>query len=353
MSMIISPDRTLVKIANGDNEKVENYSDIYNSVLEIQNASKDFNVSVRDIDFNFVRYGDHHDSDSFFLAFNDERGETHRFKMTNWSLGQICAKYHIPASYICDLVENKEMFFLAQDNLRAHFRSEIFPDRTMFLRTTNNTLYGYLTSRYSVYDDIDLMPIIKSSLESCGEYTAKNKIVSPEELRIRFVDKNKFVVNGDEYSVAFDISNSRVGRSSIRVQFLVYRWACMNGMIIGGGKAELFSKKHFGVSADNIELEISSLIKNSGVLVAQVKENIENSGRRRISEQDLKELSNEFRLNVYNNIATTIEINNVMQEQYGMSLLGYANAVSQVAQDYSIETRLAMEGFAGKLLRRA
>ena len=352
MSIIISPDRTFVSIANGDSEKIENYNDIYNNVLRINNISHDFAVPVGAIDFNFLRLEDqpHH----FFITFKDETNILHRLDMTNWALSQICAKYHIPASYICDLLENKDMFFLAQDNLCTHFRQDKLPEKEMFLRETSGTLCGYLSNRYSVYDDIDLMPIIKSSLESCGEYTAKNKIVSPEELRIRFVDKNKFSVNGDEYSVAFDISNSRVGRSSVRVQFLVYRWACTNGMIIGGGKSELFTKKHFGISADNIELEISSLIKNSSTLVAQVKENIEKSGRRRISEQDLKELSNEFRLSVYNNIKTTIEINNMLREQqYDMTMLGYANSVAQLAQNYSIETRLAMEGFAGKLLRRA
>jgi hypothetical protein len=178
-----------------------------------------------------------------------------QFGVTKYAHGQLAGKLGIPKQYYDRMLQ--EAPELLAHNVNAWFQKN--PEKRM-IRTINNNIRAYLSDRYRPIDNYDLaehvLPKIQKmgcKIESC-ELTETRMYIKAVTPKVQFE-----VQKGDMVQAGLVISNSEVGAGSVKIEPLIYRLVCLNGMIAAdsslrkyhtgryteqlGEAVELFSKK--------------------------------------------------------------------------------------------------------------
>jgi len=172
--------------------------------------------------------------------------------LTPWATGQLCARLSIPTPYFkrCPpcLRDSQVNYWLRyapaptgeEDEDAGPFAEPDEPhlaagwDDTWLLRGRKDRLRGILSSRYAALDNAQLLDALRPLLLDRQErLEVKDFALSEESLHLRLVDPQlaREVLKDDRLMVGFHVSNSEVGRHSVRVDALVWRLVCSNGLI--------------------------------------------------------------------------------------------------------------------------
>lgn len=174
-----------------------------------------------------------------FVYFNGEA--------THYCHGQIASRLKIPFQYYQRMQEQAPDLLAA--NVNRWFNQDI---EKRMIRTMDGRARAFLSDRYRPLDNYDLaqavLPKISSmdcKIESC-EVTENRMYIKAVTDRIMAE-----VAKGDVVQAGIVVSNSEIGSGSLRVEPLVYRLVCLNGMIANDSKLR---KYHVGRSgSDDIE----------------------------------------------------------------------------------------------------
>lgn len=141
---------------------------------------------------------------------------------------QIASRLQIPYRYYQKM--QREFPMLLDENVNGWFDRN--SERRM-VRTLDSRVRAFLSDRYRRLDNLELcaavLPVIQdmkgASIESCD--------VTETHMYLKVVNKKMKaeVAVGDVVQAGFVISNSEVGLGSLRVEPLVFRLVCKNGLI--------------------------------------------------------------------------------------------------------------------------
>ena len=141
---------------------------------------------------------------------------------------QIASRLGIPYRYYQKM--QTEQPTLLDENVNTWLQEA--PEKRM-LRILDGRVRAFLSDRYRRLDNLELcaavLPVIKemkgASIESCE--------VTENHLYLKVINKRMKteVVVGDVVQAGFVVSNSEVGLGSLRVEPLVFRLVCKNGLI--------------------------------------------------------------------------------------------------------------------------
>jgi hypothetical protein len=189
---------------------------------QIKNNSKDFVVPVEQmvatVNTNKV----------VEVEFQTSNGDLSTFAPNKHAHSQLATYAEIPKNYY-DRIASENPTLLAQSI--NHGLTRVGQDSRM-VRTTNNMMRAFLSSKYRRLDNYDLLdtvlPILleKEFQVVSAEYTEQRmylKVVTP---RIQTEIKT-----GDVVQYGLVISSSDVGAGSLRVEPLIFRLVCSNGLI--------------------------------------------------------------------------------------------------------------------------
>lgn len=163
------------------------------------------------------------------------------FEVTEHTHGQIAQRLSIPTKYYRRMQE--EAPELLSSNVNHWFANN--PERRM-IRTLDGNARAFLSSRYRRVDNFEIAEAVLPALSQFGPGL---KIVSvgltDTRLYIKAINERieLEVKKGDPVQAGVVISNSEIGLGSIRVEPLVYRLVCTNGMI---AQDRSFKKYHVG-----------------------------------------------------------------------------------------------------------
>jgi hypothetical protein len=168
----------------------------------------------------------------YFNRFDEGGGYTEgsgNFTPSGLFHRQIGDALGIPAKYY-DLMKAERPALLAQ-NISGWLAES---DKRYMVRTLDGTARAFLSSRYRRIDNYDIaqtvLPVISgmegAHVESC-EVTESRMYLKVVNTRLE-AEVNK----GDAVQAGIVISNSEVGLGSVSVTPLVFRLACLNGMIV-------------------------------------------------------------------------------------------------------------------------
>lgn len=142
---------------------------------------------------------------------------------------QIAERVKVPAAYYDRML--KDAPDLLVTNVNHWFASQ--PERRM-IRTMDGNARAFLSDRYRPLDHMDLANAVLPVLD---EVASDMRIESCEVTTTRMYIKALFpriqgeVAKGDVVQSGVVISNSEVGSGALRIEPLVYRLVCLNGMI--------------------------------------------------------------------------------------------------------------------------
>ncbi len=141
---------------------------------------------------------------------------------------QIAARLNIPFRYYKKMQE--EAPELLDRNVNTWFGKN--PERRM-IRVLDGNVRAFLSDRYRRLDNLELCTAVLPVIQEMSGAQIESCEVTPTHLYIKVVNRRlKAEVRvGDVVQAGFVVSNSEVGLGSVRVEPLVFRLACKNGLI--------------------------------------------------------------------------------------------------------------------------
>lgn len=209
--------------------------------IDRQNSTKkDFLVDTRAVKI---------DTGNGLLVIGDEGN--HSYKMTETFHKQVGSKLGIPAKYYETMLKDAPV--LLDNNVNYWFNNT--PEKNM-IRTLDEKARAFLSNKYRPLDNYDLLqtalPMVatnESEIVSCE--VTENRMY----LKVLFPKVQGEVTKGDVVQAGIVISNSEIGHGSLRVEPLIYRLVCTNGMITNSS----MKKYHVGRHQDIMDVDFEIL----------------------------------------------------------------------------------------------
>jgi len=185
-----------------------------------RNARKDFVADTRSLQMTTSG-----SQSVLIVAMGNDR---QKFAVNELAHQQIASRLNIPYRYYQKM--QTEQPTLLDNNVNTWFNHT--PERRM-VRVLDGNVRAFLSDRYRRLDHLELcaaiLPVINemkgASIESCE--------VTDTHLYLKIINKRlkAEVAVGDVVQAVFVVSNSEVGVGSLKVEPLVYRLVCKNGLI--------------------------------------------------------------------------------------------------------------------------
>ena len=185
-----------------------------------RNARKDFVADTRNL--QMITNGNR---SVLTVSMGNDRQE---FAVNDLAHQQIASRLNIPYRYYQKM--QTEQPALLDNNVNTWFQQT--PERRM-VRVLDGNVRAFLSDRYRRLDHLELcaavLPVINemkgASIESCE--------VTETHLYLKVINKRlkAEVAVGDVVQAGFVVSNSEVGVGSLKVEPLIFRLVCKNGLI--------------------------------------------------------------------------------------------------------------------------
>lgn len=259
---------------------------------------------------------------------------------------QIASRVGIPQKYY-DRMRADQPELMAV-NINTWFKKE--PEKRM-VRTLDGKVRAFLSDRYRPLDNFDLAEVAFNSLTQPGMKVESTQLTE-RRLYIKAVtDRITFEVKkGDVVQAGIVISNSEVGCGSVKVEPLVFRLVCANGMIAND---HAMKKYHVGRSGSEGDFateffKSETRLADDKAFWMKVRDVIEGSFRKDVFEKIVQRMQFAATEKIIGNIEGAIE---VTQKQFGLndeersgvlrhliegadlSQWGLVNAITRTAQD--------------------
>lgn len=162
---------------------------------------------------------------------------------------QIAARVGIPQKYY-DRMRSNAPALLGQ-NVNHWFQAQ--PEKRM-IRTLDGNARAFLSDRYRPLDNFDLADTVLPSITRAGcrvesaELTERRLYIKAVTERITLEVKK-----GDVVQAGIVISNSEIGAGSVKVEPMVFRLVCLNGMIANDAAMRKYHVGRSGEAGDLAE----------------------------------------------------------------------------------------------------
>lgn len=291
--------------------------------------------------------------------------------LTPWATGQLCTRLGIPTPYFkrCPpcLKDSQANHWLRyaptqaseEDEDAGPFEEPDEPhlaagwDDTWLLRGRKDRLRGILSSRYAALDNAQLLDALRPLLLDRQErLEVKDFALSEESLHLRLVDPQlaREVLKDDRLMVGFHVSNSEVGRHSVRVDALVWRLVCSNGLIrLVNGKS-LFRQRHVALDQDHFAEALRGAIAEAALEGAGLLERLAWATKEPVADVPavIEWLGAQWRLSERTRelVKASLLSEHPSQQE---NLYGLLQAFTSAAHHLSPEERYRVETLAGRL----
>jgi hypothetical protein len=170
------------------------------------------------------------------------------YGITNHTHTQIAQRLGIPQKYYDRMaVEAPNLF---KNNLEHWLHAN--PERRM-IRTMDHKARAFLSDRYRPLDNFDLAEAVLPVLQEANGIQIMSTEVTERRLYVKavFPKIQAEVTKGDIVQSGIVITNSEIGLSAVKIEPLVYRLVCLNGLIAPDYTTK---KYHVGRAAEGGEL---------------------------------------------------------------------------------------------------
>lgn len=197
--------------------------------------------------------------DMHFRIMSSQKFEGFDGGVTELFHDQLAKHCGIPAAYYDRMRHGSQQDrAMAASNVNHWLRRE---KETRLVRTLDGNVRAFLSSRYRTIDNIDVaqaaLPVLIQESKKLGSVKVMSSEVTDRRLYIKAVsDRLTFEVKkGDAVQAGISISNSEVGKGSVRVEPFLLRLICLNGAVI-----EDSAVRKFHIGRQSAELEAAEQV---------------------------------------------------------------------------------------------
>ena len=284
-----------------------------------------------------------------------------RFRSNGWpvttdvtqsAFEQYCNIVGVPSSY-AQKCYDKGLGELAVENFNQWLPA--MPDQ-LKVRTygPEHQVHAVVSTRFTSVSNARIFELLNDAVDF-SRYQCNQAFLSPEKMHLRFVDFTPLPNVTDRMFAGFTVGNNEIGRGALSVKFFLYRFACKNGLVRSEKRCTLFSQKHVGLT----EADERSFVAAFSDL-EELRENSVNqilaAEKRTLSLKEMEQYIDRARKECH--LGKDPKIGEIsaqewITQEFGNNLWGVINFVTQKAQEYSLDDRIAMEQYAGRLLAAA
>lgn len=163
------------------------------------------------------------------------------FNPTGWAHNQLGDWLNIPRAYY-DRLRGENAPLLAQN---VNWGVKRQADDKRLIRTLDGNVRAMLSNRYRVLDSHDLIEAVMPAIMERGGFRVESCEMTDRRFYLKvFTDRiQEDVKPGDPVQYGLVISSSDVGAGSVRIEPMLYRLVCTNGMVLADSKVR---KYHVG-----------------------------------------------------------------------------------------------------------
>lgn len=171
------------------------------------------------------------------------------FDVTDLANEQIAGRVGIPQKYYDRMRANAPELLAA--NVNHWFTHE---KESRMVRTLDGRTRAFMSARYRPLDNLDLAQATLPTLAEMG-VTVESAELTERRLYIKAVTPKVTaeIKKGDMVQAGIVISNSEVGLGSVKVEPLIYRLVCLNGLIASDYSMKKYHVGRTGMEGDNAE----------------------------------------------------------------------------------------------------
>lgn len=170
------------------------------------------------------------------------------YDITDVGFAQLCGKLRAPADFVARL--DPDLRATTLNRLLSHSGKDVM------VRTEGDRVRGVLGPRYAAVSNLDLVTgLMAQQPNALARYT-----LSESALDLQVIGRNEVqdLVPGSRLKLGTHITNSEVGLAKLRIEGLVVRTICLNGMIFNGGTGRM-ERVHRGDGDDLLREALNSL----------------------------------------------------------------------------------------------
>ena len=181
---------------------------------------QDFLADTRSLEVESTPY-----SSTLHLSLD---GNTYGFQIGELAHQQIATRLNIPYRYYQKM--QREAPELLDWNVNTWLEQK--PERRL-IRVLDGKVRAFLSDRYRRLDNLELCAAVLPVIQEMNGANIESCEVTPTHLYLKVVNRRlkAEVKVGDVVQAGFVVSNSEVGLGSLRVEPLVFRLVCKNGLI--------------------------------------------------------------------------------------------------------------------------
>jgi Domain of unknown function (DUF932) len=175
---------------------------------------------------------------------------------TGYAHAQMASKLNIPKNYYDRMMAHSPQ--LLSENVN-HWLGD--RDETALVRTLRGQMRAFLSNRYRIIDNHDILAMVIPELSEMGSgIEIVSCQVTDEKMYLKVINKNleAAISVGDPVQAGFILSNGEIGNASVSVEPFIYRLVCTNGMIL---KDKRQRKNHAGRANENAALYASDTLQ--------------------------------------------------------------------------------------------
>ncbi len=182
---------------------------------------------------------------STLSIFTDK--DIYNFKVTDIAHRQIADRLGIPFKYYERMMN--EYPKLLDENVNSWLKFKV---EKRMLRTLDGKLRAFLSNRYRRLDNLELVDHILPVIAQMKNCSIASCDITETHLYLKVINKSMKaeITEGDIVQAGFVVSNSEIGIGALKVEPLVYRLVCKNGMI---SKDYAHKKYHTGRNVEDTD----------------------------------------------------------------------------------------------------
>lgn len=199
---------------------MKSIENLYRELMRQREARMDLIADTRSLSVSTEN------SSSTLSIFTDK--DIYNFKVTDIAHRQIADRLGIPFKYYERMMN--EYPKLLDENVNSWLK---FKAEKRMLRTLDGKLRAFLSSRYRRLDNLELVDHILPVIAQMKNCQIASCDITETHLYLKVINKSMKaeIVPGDIVQAGFVVSNSEIGLGALKVEPLVYRLVCKNGMI--------------------------------------------------------------------------------------------------------------------------
>ena len=291
--------------------------------------------------------------EEFRVIYKTSKGDIRCADITDFAFTQLCTHLNLPASYVKKCFENgKEELALA--NFRA-WSNDL--EKNLVFKEYQGVIRGVVTESYKSFSNRRMCETLRNSVDF-DRYMPIQANLQPERITVRFVERESTLIDGDKSPIwnGFMIQNNDVGGGSLQINDFMYRQWCTNGCVTRLFDGVAFKQSHRGELAGEGKIVIFSQLFQALYDLREAKVKLMNkSAEKKLEFEEYKNFMERVSANLRLSEKAESNLTDIIMRYYannGENLTEWnvINGITQFAQGYTLDKRLELESYAGKLL---